>query len=95
MLRFCDPTNLPMLHAGRCIAAEHNKPFYLVLGTFKTSDLHPGFPDKRWLSLTELKASKDLAIADIKLKLDEFEAASKTARDAELDAPAAADPTTA
>ena len=48
-----------MLHAGRCIPAEQSKPSYLVLGVFKTSADHPGFPDKRWLTLAELKASKN------------------------------------
>ena len=90
--RFCDPSKLPMLHAGRCIAAEQSKPAYLVLGMFKTSPQHPGFPDKRWLSLAELKASEDLQIADIKSALAEYEAESKAAAEAELNeaAPAVA-----
>ena len=66
MRRFCDPSNLPVLHAGRCIPAEHNNPAYLVLGVFKTSPEHPGFPDKRWLTLAELKAAEGLQVADIK-----------------------------
>ena len=75
-----------MLHAGRCIPAEHDKPSYLVLGIFKTSPEHPGFPDKRWLTLAELKASEDLQVTDIKTKLAEYATASKAAADAELDA---------
>ena len=93
--RFCDPSNLPVLHAGRCIPAEQNKPAYLVLGIFKTSPEHPGFPDKRWLTLAELKAAEGLQIADIKTKLAEYEAACKTAADAELDAELDAAPATA
>ena len=84
--RFCDPTKVPMLHAGRCIPAEQSKPSYLVLGMFKTSAEHPGFPDKRWLTLSELKAAEGMQIADIKSKLAEYEAASKAAADLELDA---------
>ena len=75
-----------MLHAGRCIPAEQSKPSYLVLGVFKTSADHPGFPDKRWLTLSELKAAEGMQIADIKSKLAEYEAASKAAADLELDA---------
>ena len=86
MRRFCDPSNLPVLHAGRCIPAEHNNPAYLVLGVFKTSPEHPGFPDKRWLTLAELKAAEGLQVAEIKNKLDEYKAATKAADDAELDA---------
>ena len=86
LARFCDPSKLPMLHAGRCIPAEHDKPSYLVLGIFKTSPEHPGFPDKRWLTLAELKASEDLQVTDIKTKLAEYATASKAAADAELDA---------
>ena len=76
---FYDPSKLPMLHAGRCIAAEQSKLSHLVLGMFKTSPQHPGFPVKRWLTLAELKASEDLQIADIKTKLAEYEAESKAA----------------
>jgi len=83
--RFCDPTGLSMLAYGRCMPAEQTKPSYLVLGHFKPSEQHPGFPDKRWLTLAELKAS-GLEMATIKEKLTEFEAAIKVARDAELDA---------
>ena len=84
--RFCDPSKLPMLHAGRCIPAEQNKPAYLVLGVFKTSPEHPGFPDKRWLTLAELKASESLEVAHIKTKLAEYQAATQAAANAELDA---------
>ena len=56
-----------------------------MLGHFKPSAQHPGFPDKRWLTLAELKAS-GLEMATIKEKLTEFEAAIKVARDEELDA---------
>ena len=44
--RFCDPTNVPLLHYARCVAAEQSSPSYLVLGMLKTSAQHPGFPDK-------------------------------------------------
>ena len=84
--RFSDPTKLPILHAGRCIPAEQSKPSYIVLGVFKTSAEHPGFPDKRWLTLAELKASKELQLADIKVKLAEYVTGIKAAADAELDA---------
>ena len=84
--RFCDPSNIPMLHAGRCVPAEQSRPSYLVLGMFKTSAEHLGFPDKRWLTLSELKAAEGVQIADIKSKLAEYEAASKAAADLELDA---------
>ena len=93
--RFCDPSNLPVLHAGRCIPAEHNKPAYLVLGVFKTSPEHPGFPDKRWLTLAELKAAEGLQVADIKTKLAEYQAATQAAADAELDAALAPAPAAA
>ena len=66
-----------------------------MLGIFKTSPEHPGFPDKRWLTLAELKAAEGLQIADIKTKLAEYEAACKTAADAELDAELDAAPATA
>jgi hypothetical protein len=33
-----------MLHHARCVAAEQSSPSYLVLGMFKTSAQHPGFP---------------------------------------------------
>ena len=42
---------------------------------FKTSAQHPGFPDKRWVTLADLKAS-EIPVATIKEKLDEFEAAA-------------------
>ena len=93
--RFCDPSNLPVLHAGRCIPAEHNNPAYLVLGVFKTSPEHPGFPDKRWLTLAELKAAEGLQVADIKTKLAEYQAATQAAADAELDAALAPAPAAA
>ena len=75
-----------MLHAGRCVPDQQKKPSYIVLGVFKTSADHPGFPDKRWLTLAELKASKELQLADIKVKLAEFVADIQAAADAELDA---------
>ena len=75
-----------MLHAGRCIPAEQSKPSYLVLGMFKTSAEHPGFPDKRWVTLADLKASK-IPVVTIKEKLDEFEAAATAKRNEVLDAP--------
>ena len=70
------------------------QPSYLVLGHFKPSAQHPGFPDKRWLTLAELKAS-GLEIATIKeklAKLTEFEAAIKAVREVELDAAPAPTP---
>ena len=83
-----------MLAYGRCMPAEQTQPSYLVLGHFKPSEQHPGFPDKRWLSLAELKAS-GLEMATIKEKLTEFEAAIKVARDEELDAAPAPAPAAA
>ena len=64
-----------MLHHARCVAAEQSSPSYLVLGMFKTSAQHPGFPDKRCVTLADLKAS-EIPVATIKEKLDEFEAAA-------------------
>ena len=75
-----------MLHYARCVAAEQSSPSYLVLGMFKTSAQHPGFPDKRWVTLADLKAS-DIPVATIKEKLDEFEAAATAKRNEVLDAP--------
>ena len=61
---------MPMLHAGRCIPAEKIKPSYLVLGMFKTSAEHPGFPDKRWLTLSELKAAEGMQIGTFQHQID-------------------------
>ena len=88
--RFCDPSNIPMLHAGRCVPAEQSRPSYLVLGMFKTSAEHPGFPDTCWLTLSDMKASEDLTIEQIKTKLGEFEMAATAKRNEILDAPAPA-----
>ena len=77
--RFCDPTNVLLLHHARCLAAEQSSPSYLVLGMFKTSAQHPGFPDKRCVTLADLKAS-DIPVVTIKEKLDEFEAATTAKR---------------
>ena len=57
-----------------------------MLGSFKPSPEHPGFPDKRWLTLAELKASESLEVAHIKTKLAEYQAATQAAANAELDA---------
>ena len=47
----------------------------------------PGlFPDKRWVTLADLKAS-EIPVATIKEKLDEFEAAATAKRNEVLDAP--------
>ena len=56
---------------------------------------HPGFPDKRWLTLAELKAAEGLQVADIKTKLAEYQAATQAAADAELDAALAPAPAAA
>ena len=91
VLRFCDPTHLPLLHEERRIAASQTDPYYLVLGTFKgTKPEDLGFPDKRWLSLDEMCAT--LEVATIEQKVEEYEAASKAARLAKLAASLPASP---
>jgi len=83
VLRFCDPTHLPVMHEQRRIAALQNDPEYLVLGIFRGQALEdPGFPDKRWLTLDVMRAT--LEVAAIQEKIEEYEAASKAARVAKL-----------
>ena len=77
---------MPIMHEQRRIAAAHTNPQYLVLGVFKGDEAEdPGFPDKRWLTIVELRAA--LAVATIEEKIEEYEAASKSARVAKLAAP--------
>ena len=76
-----------MMHEQRRIAAGHTNPQYLVLGVFKGDAAEdPGFPpDKRLLTIDELRAA--LAVATIEEKIEEYEAASKNARVVKLAAP--------
>ena len=77
---------MPMMHEQRRIAAGHTNPQYLVLGVFKGDAAEdPGFPDKRWLTIDELRAA--LSVATIEEKIEEYEAASKNARVVKLAAP--------
>jgi hypothetical protein len=89
--RFCDPTHLPIMHEQRRIAAVQTDPEYLVLGTFKGESIEdPGFPDKRWLTVDALRAS--LEVAEIEQHIEAYEAASKAARVAKLQAAEPASP---